>query len=283
MPAAATFSVSVSIVQAAEECRLKPDSTAPSGSRWVYRINRADHRHCWFLSSKAAITHTHPAHRNRHLAGDPEAAQQDQQGGDSELQTAFAPADKDKTDVAVDAKLPLMPQAATPSIEQPSDDLIPRSVPTIVYKLPTASAQTVTEATVPALSVRTVTPAVTSKSNVVVLAGAAAAALCFAGAIFHFTRRVHRSSRLHAVADGHRVREPVGGRSLVDAIASDLVEGVEQGLRNLKRDQQRNRENLPLSDEPPDDTAVFLPHAAAWLSPPKAKPRTPVNYQLAEA
>src|SRR5215813_14363362 len=98
--AAATCSMSVSIVQAAEECRLKPGSTAPSGSRWLYRINRADHRHCWYLSSKAAISHTHPAHRNRHLAGDPEAAQQDQQGGDSELQTAFAPTDKDKTDVA---------------------------------------------------------------------------------------------------------------------------------------------------------------------------------------
>jgi hypothetical protein len=62
---------------------------------------------------------------------------------------------------------------------------------------------------------------------------------------------------------------------LVDAISSDLVEGVEQRLRNLKRDQQRNRGNLPLFD-----TAVFLP---AWLRGPKAEPRTPVNYQLAEA
>ena len=48
--AAATCSMSVSIVQAAEECRLKPGSTAPSGSRWLYRINRADHRHCWYLT-----------------------------------------------------------------------------------------------------------------------------------------------------------------------------------------------------------------------------------------
>jgi hypothetical protein len=145
VPAAATFSMGVSIVQAAEECRLKPDSTAPSGTRWVYRINRADHRHCWHLSSKAAITHTHLAHRYRHLSGDPEAARQDQQGGDSDLQTAFA----GKTDVAVAAKLPPMPQAATPSTEQPPDDLIPRSVSTIVYRLPTAGAQTVTAATHP--------------------------------------------------------------------------------------------------------------------------------------
>ena len=88
---------------------------------------------------------------------------------------------------------------------------------------------------------------------------------------------------MDAVADGHGVREQVGGRSLVDAITSDLVEGVEEGLRNLKRDQQRSRETLPLSDKAHDDTAVFLPHAAAWLSGPKAEPRTPANYQLADA
>jgi hypothetical protein len=264
VPAAATFAVSASVVQAAEECRLKPDSTAPSGRRWVYRINRADHRHCWYLSSKAAITRTHLAHRYRHLAGDPEAARQDQQGGDRDLQTTFAP--PDKTDVAVAAKPPPMPQAATPSTERSPDDIIPRSVPTVVYRLPTGSAQTVTAPTVPALSVRTVTPAATSKSNVVLLAGAAAAALCFAGGVFHFTRRIHRSQRLGAVADGHGVRELVDGRSLVDAITSDLVEGVELGLRNLKRDQQRNPGNLPLSDETHDDTPVFLPHAATWLS-----------------
>jgi hypothetical protein len=163
-----------------------------------------------------------------------------------------------------------MPQAAAPSVEQSLENLVPRSVPIIVYRLPTPSAQTVIEPTAPALSVRTVTPAATSKSNVIVLAGAAAAALCFAGGVFHFTRRVHRSARLHAVADGHGVREPVGGRSLVDEITSDFVEGVEQGLRNLKRDQQRNRENLHGSDEAQDDTAVFLPHAAAWLSRPNA-------------
>jgi hypothetical protein len=281
VPAAATFLVSVSIVQAAEECRLKPDSTASSGSRWLYRINRSDHRHCWYLSSKAGITHTHLAHRYRRLAGDPEAARQDQKSGDGDLQTAFAP--PDKTDVAVAATLPSMSQAATPSTGQSPDDLIPRSVPTIVYRLPTASAQTVAAPTAPAPSVRTVTPAATSKSNVVLLAGAAAAALCFAGGVFHFTRRVQRSARLDAVADGHDVREPVGDGSLVDAITSDLVEDVEQGLRHLRRDQQRSRETLPLSDEAHDDTAVFLPHAATWLSGSKAKPRTPANYQLADA
>jgi hypothetical protein len=279
VPTAATFTVSVSIVQAAEECRPKPDSTAPSGSRWVYRINRSDHRHCWYLSSKAGITHSHLAQRHRHLAGDPEAARLNQQAGDGDLQTAFA--QPDKTNVAETATLPAMPQAATPPSEP--DGLIPRSVPTILYRLPTTSAQTVTAPTVPALAMQTVTPAATSKSNVVLLTGAAAAALCFAGGIFHFTRRVHRNERLDAAADGHDIREPIDDRSLVDAITTDLVEDMEQGLRNPKRDPRRSRESLLLPDEEYDDAAVFLPHAAAWLSRPKAKPRTSANYQFAYA
>jgi hypothetical protein len=277
----ATFSGG-GIVQAAEECRLKPDSTAPSGSRWVYRINRADHRHCWFLSSKATITHTHLARRYRHLAGEPEAALPDQQASDSDLQTVFAP--PAKADVAVAAKLPPVPQAATPSTKQPPDDLIPRTVPTIAYRSPTASKQTVTAPTVPTPSVRTVTRAATSKSNVVVLAGAVAAVLCFAGAVFHFTRRVHRGGRLDTVADGRDgVGESVGGGTSVDAITSNLIEDVEYGLRNLLRDQQRNCETVVLANEAQDDTTVFLPHAAAWLSGPKAKSRMPENYQLADA
>jgi hypothetical protein len=87
---------------------------------------------------------------------------------------------------------------------------------------------------------------------------------------------------LDAVADGHGIREPVDGRSSADVITSDLVEGVEQGLRYLKRDQQRSRETLPLSDEAHDDAAVILPQAAAWLSGSKAKLKTP-SYQLADA
>ena len=280
--AAATCSMSVGIVQAAEECRLKPGSTAPSGSRWLYRINRADHRHCWYLSSKAAISHSNLAHRYRHLAGDPEAAQQDQQS-DNDQQTASGPSDK--TNVAVAAKPPVMPQAATQSIEQSSDDLVARSVPTIVYRVPPAPVQKVTEPTIPAQSVRTVTPAATSKSNVVLLAGAAAAGLCFAGGVLHFTRRIHRSARNHAVADRNGARGPVGVRPLVDAmplpITSDWVEGVEQCLRNVRRDRPRTHDHSPASDETHDDAAVFLPHAAAWLSRPN--PRTQANYQLADA
>jgi hypothetical protein len=34
---------------AADECKTKPDSPAPPGSHWYYRVNRTDQRHCWYL------------------------------------------------------------------------------------------------------------------------------------------------------------------------------------------------------------------------------------------
>jgi len=34
---------------AADECKTEPGSSAPAGSHWYYRINRADQRRCWFL------------------------------------------------------------------------------------------------------------------------------------------------------------------------------------------------------------------------------------------
>jgi len=37
---------------AVNECKAKPDSTAPSGSHWYYRVNRTDNRHCWFLGAE---------------------------------------------------------------------------------------------------------------------------------------------------------------------------------------------------------------------------------------
>jgi hypothetical protein len=39
---------------AADECVSKPGATAPQGSHWYYRVNRADSRHCWYLGPEGA-------------------------------------------------------------------------------------------------------------------------------------------------------------------------------------------------------------------------------------
>jgi hypothetical protein len=274
VPAAAIFLISASIVHAADECRPKPDSTAPSGSRWVYRINRADHRHCWFLSSKAGVPRSYSAQTNQHHQGaESERVLQDQKEGDP-----TAPTDN----LAATMAAKPMQQSAIPSAEQSSEDLVPRSVPTVAYRLSQARAQAVTEPTVLTPSKRIVTPATANKLNMALLASAAWAGLCFAGGVFFFIHRIHRRESLRAVPDGYGGSERVGVTPLVDEVPRqipDLIEGVDRSLRDLKG--QRAWKNFDVSREAQPMTPIRLPHAATWLRRAKAGPRR--EKQLAEA
>ena len=54
-----------------DECRAKPDSSAPAGMHWYYRVDRANSRHCWYLHEQGMRVHSvtestsrHPATRN---------------------------------------------------------------------------------------------------------------------------------------------------------------------------------------------------------------------------
>jgi hypothetical protein len=44
---------------AAEKCNTGPSSSAPQGTHWYYRINSADNRRCWFLSSEDIKVRSH--------------------------------------------------------------------------------------------------------------------------------------------------------------------------------------------------------------------------------
>jgi hypothetical protein len=43
----------------ADQCRTKPGLSAPQGTHWYYRVNRADNRHCWYLAAVGAQTPSH--------------------------------------------------------------------------------------------------------------------------------------------------------------------------------------------------------------------------------
>src|SRR5215470_17178775 len=49
----------------AEECLAAPNGTSPAGKHWYYRIDRATHRHCWYLGALG---------ERRHRAASPRAA-----------------------------------------------------------------------------------------------------------------------------------------------------------------------------------------------------------------
>jgi hypothetical protein len=44
--------------RAADECVAKPSSAAPQGGHWDFRVNRSDHRHCWYVGPEGAKVHT---------------------------------------------------------------------------------------------------------------------------------------------------------------------------------------------------------------------------------
>src|SRR6202051_3110298 len=53
--AAISLTVRSSLAQgAADECIAKPGSAAPQGSHWYFRVNRSDHRHCWYVGPEGA-------------------------------------------------------------------------------------------------------------------------------------------------------------------------------------------------------------------------------------
>ena len=278
----AVLSASTGIVQAADECRLEPGVAAPSGSKWLYRVNR-DHLRCWFLTSSGGYrvpARPSASARNRLIAPHKTAGQQHQQRN-NDLQIASAPTST--SDVAVTAEQPVVSQVVTPLVEQSSENLIPRSVPTIAYRMLSPSTPTVSGPTSVAARGAQPPPASTSNLNVVLLAGAVAG-LLFAGGVFHFTRRGLMRSSKRALAKRHSVI--VATTTIAThppPVTTNWADDLRLKLGELNRDRPSAPKagNLPLSHQ---TDAVALPHAAAWLKRPKAKPtKEQTSRQLADA
>jgi hypothetical protein len=270
-PATAALSAISTPIQAADECRIRPGPTAPAGSRWLFRINRADHRHCWFLSSAASGIHPQLSRSHRHRATEPDAIARGQEHN-SDLH-AFAGA-TDKTDAVVSVQPSAGPQVA-----------VPRSVQTVVYQLPPPDAQTVTQRTVGPPRVPSGRPTRVSKSNVIFLAGAAAAGLIFAGGVFHFVRRVQPRSRVRVVADEHEFAARTTVTPEPPPPTTNPPDDLEQSLRALTRNLQRASKMRDLRPTYADDSssAISLPPAAAWLNRVRAQPTIEaINHQFCD-
>jgi len=41
-----------------DECKAKPDGSAPAGLHWYYRVDRANNRHCWYLHQQGMRVHS---------------------------------------------------------------------------------------------------------------------------------------------------------------------------------------------------------------------------------
>ena len=214
-----------------------------------------------------------------------DAVRQDQQP-DSDLQTASAPTDKANVAAtavvavaaqppALVAEQPTLPQIVEPPIDPSSENRVARSVPTIAYRVTLPSVQTVSGPSIGAARSPERTPAGASKSNVVLLAGAAAG-LLFAGGIFHVTRHLSRRTHKQLVSARNGIigaldiTSPVASKQ--PSITSDPPDDVTRTLLESDLKPALQACNFPWSHHNTGGSsgAISLPPAAAWLTRPKA-------------
>jgi hypothetical protein len=246
MPATAASWGGMEFVQAAEECRARPGSTAPPGSGWYYRISRADHRRCWFLGAKNPSSHFG---RHRQLAvetttgksQEPQAGAQPQIGSS---QIEFA-------DRALPSVRTAVPQAGAPTLDATTEYLVPRIIPTVTFRQPPPGRRTSIQPIIN--SARTVEQPSTRASNstpaLVALTEAAATSLLFVGGGLFLTLLLRRRSQKQAILRGSNpqmvapigvpvVSAPPTASKLPDTLpvtGEDFTQSLRELRRNLRR------------------------------------------------
>jgi hypothetical protein len=230
LPATSALTVHPTVVEAASnECKTKPNSAAPAGTRWYYRVNLVDHSRCWFLSSSNVSAHSRlrqsasvtRGHYIRPHAGEVPDAQQNPQVN-PQIAAAIEPA----ADGLLSGQT-MVPQVTTRAQDpQRSYALLARKVAMIPYRLAMASAQPPSGALVQASPSGSQASAGVAKFNLVFLGAAVATSLSFAGGVFHLTRLVR--SRDHALAD-----RPNADRRVIPYPPEPVAENLEVAKQQL--------------------------------------------------
>ena len=230
LPVTSALTVHTTVVEAAStQCKAKPDSAAPAGTRWYYRANRLDHSRCWFLSSRNVSVHSRlrqtasvtGGHFIRPKSGEVPNAQQDRIG--PQIASVIEPAED-----RLASGQTMVPQLTTRAPDPPrSYELLARKVATIPYGLSVASTQPPSDALVQARPSGGQASAGVASFNLVYL-GAAATSLSLAGGVFHLTRRRVRS-RDHALAD-----RPNADRRIIALPPEPVADSLEEAKQQLR-------------------------------------------------
>jgi hypothetical protein len=179
MPAAAGLMTQATLVEAApEECRAKPESSAPMHSHWYYRIDRINQRRCWFLSSGDSRTRHTSSLKRRELAGrstEPEIEEQSK----LDARTVAGPTPRQEAVLPSDEQM--LGELAVPEFGSvTSESLVPHKVTPISFVEPRVGEQNLRFGT---------------NFDLVFLCGALATALLVAGGVVQVINRLHRRAR----------------------------------------------------------------------------------------
>jgi hypothetical protein len=229
---------------AADECKAKPDSPAPAGSHWYYRVNRTDQRQCWYLGAEGRKVRSQ-------VREDAAPARTPARENAPEMMTRTMPAQMEPAQKTV-AEGPQQPAAADyvwPTFEPPKASEPEAQQPTPTSNsAPQAQAPTVAQE-------ETVWPVLTEAERAApsdtqstpwsaFLIGALA--LLVAGAIFKLARRHARSYR----GDRWRMARPrlrQRRRSYASRVAARPNQGARRSAVGTQRDDALGR---PTSIDP---------------------------------
>lgn len=252
MPLASTLATAQTSVAepAADECKAKPDSPAPPGSHWYYRVNRTDQRHCWYVGPEGRKARSQARE-------DASPARTPARENPPEMMTRTMPAQAEPAQktVAEGAQQPAAADYVWPRFEPPkASDLDAHQ--------PTATSNSATQAQAPtAAQEETVWPVLTEAERAALpdrestpwsafLIGALG--LLFAGTIFKLARRHARSYR----GERWRMARPRlrrRRRSYASRMAARPNQGARRSAVGTQRDDTLWR---PTSIDPAEATSL---------------------------
>ena len=184
---------------AADECKTEPGSSAPAGSHWYYRINRADQRRCWFLGpenmkvrsqAREGQSYVSPAKRTPRRENAIETAPEKPLPVEPAQKTSLEVASAETNRAAADLAASSADLSKTPDLDAREPTTTNNSYAEVLER-PDAQKEIPLLSPIPTESARAglEDPARESAPGALVLLGVLALVLLCAGAIFKLARR----------------------------------------------------------------------------------------------
>lgn len=208
---------------ASEQCSARPDSSAPPGSHWYYRIDRVNQRRCWYLSSGDSRIRQASSLSRRELINRGVAQR-------SEI-------DGDIVRGSIPGREPIIifdeqtrNESVAPEVSaSASESLVPRTVVSVSYIQPRAAEESLRRGT---------------NHSLAFLCGALAIALLIAGGAFQIVGRLHRRPKTAWPKSGRQPPMKVMG-SKDKALSSKKVEIKSKKLDELREYLRRSNISSP--------------------------------------
>jgi hypothetical protein len=289
-----------SIKAASHVCKAKPDTAAPTGSRWQYRVNPVDQHRCWFLSSRNLSAPSHIGIASRRAHSSAERDLNTLSPHREEIKPEAEVAQATKAEIVLNSESAASDERLRPKKLPASVDFIPKAVATITYSVrPAAEAATPVAPLSevkrgPAQSLHRV-----GETNLMFFGVAFATALLVAGLVFQIMGRLrqvrvthppHEVSRYtnagqHAIANPIKEAGPTVSLTRAESFKhaparSDSINDLKSKMDQWVLDLQKSKARVSFASHPPLTEPT---HSRARGSLPRRASGLPVKESLSRS